>query len=172
MRNCQAPGAPVGTERMWKAECGRQAALECRRSKCLARSQGTVLPLRGHKGLEPLRVVVRRRCDGRPIDDLPGVSFDGAVGVRDGVSRAMNDVVSVHHGFTPNWRWSRRTRRAASGLWKTASGSAAPGLIVHGFGHYHECYTRIEGHWRFRSVELHRLRVETRNANPALPENR
>jgi len=112
----------------------------------------------------------------RPIDDLPGFSFDGAVGVRYGVSRAMNDVVSMHHGFTPELEMVSPDE--ANGIWPMedrlwfGADSAAPGLIVHDFGHYHGRYTRIEGHRRFRSVELHRLRVETRNANPALPENR
>lgn len=111
----------------------------------------------------------------RPIDDLPGVSFDGAVGVRDGVSGSMNDVVSVHHGFTPELKMVSPDE--ASGIWPMedylwfGAASGAPGLILHGFGHYHERYTRIDGHWRFRRIELHRLRVETRNAKPALPES-
>ncbi len=103
-----------------------------------------------------------------PLDDLPGVTFEGSEGIRQGVADAMHDVVSVHHGFTPEFAMIGPDD--ASGIWPMEDRlwfgptSAAPGVIVHGFGHYHERYLRIDGRWRFRSVELRRLRVETRVA--------
>jgi len=40
--------------------------------------------------------------------------------------------------------------------------AASPIAYLHGYGHYHERYVRIDGAWKFRSVELRRLRVDTR----------
>jgi len=40
--------------------------------------------------------------------------------------------------------------------------AASPIAYLHGYGHYHERYVRIDGTWKFRSVELRRLQVETR----------
>lgn len=34
--------------------------------------------------------------------------------------------------------------------------------VVHGFGHYHETYERIDGEWRINTLRLTRLRVDRR----------
>ena len=104
------------------------------------------------------------------VDDLPGVVFKGASGVREGVAGSMHDVVSVHHGFTPELHMVAPDE--AAGIWPMedllwfGEASSAPGLFLHGFGHYHERYVRVSGEWLFRSIRLHRMRVETRNAVP------
>ena len=106
-----------------------------------------------------------------PVDDLPGVTFDGAEAIMQGVSNSMRDVVSVHHGFTPEFAMTGADE--ASGIWPMEDhlwfgpNSAAPGLTLNGYGHYHERYQRIDGDWRFRSIELRRLRVETRTEAPS-----
>lgn len=108
-----------------------------------------------------------------PVDDMPGVTFEGAEGIRRGVAGSLHDVVSVHHGFTPEFAMIGPDE--ASGIWPMEDrlwfgpASAAPGLILHGFGHYHERYQRIDGQWRFRTIELRRLRVETRTVTLARP---
>ena len=33
-------------------------------------------------------------------------------------------------------------------------------MTLHGFGHYHETYVRLDAGWRIRSSRLTRLRVE------------
>lgn len=38
----------------------------------------------------------------------------------------------------------------------------APGLTLHGFGHYHETYTRRDGQWLIESSRLTRLHEEVR----------
>ena len=81
----------------------------------------------------------------------------------------MHDVMSVHHGHMPEL--SLIGLDEAAGIWAMedmlwfGDSSSAPGMFLHGFGHYHEQYKRIGGKWLFNRIELHRLRVETRNAS-------
>ena len=104
-----------------------------------------------------------------PIDDLPGTTFAGAACISESVSKSMHDVLSVHHGFTPEF--SLVSADDAEGIWPMEDllwfgpASSVPGLIFHGFGHYHERYVCIGGEWRFHTVELRRVRVETRMAD-------
>jgi hypothetical protein len=36
----------------------------------------------------------------------------------------------------------------------------AGGLVVNGFGHYHETYEKIDGTWRIKTSKLTRLRMD------------
>lgn len=106
----------------------------------------------------------------KPVDDLPGVTFEGPRGICEGVSLSMRDVASIHHGFTPELAMTGIDE--AQGIWPMEDrlwfgpSSAAPGMVFHGFGHYHERYVRIGREWRFHTIELRRLRVETRGPTP------
>ena len=103
-----------------------------------------------------------------PVDDLPGVTYEGAAGIRDGVAKALHDVISVHHTHLPEF--SRDGADEATGIWAMedmlwfGESSSAPGMFVHGFGHYRERYRLVQGRWLFQNVELHRLRIETRRS--------
>ena len=103
-----------------------------------------------------------------PVYDLPGSIFEGARVIRDSVALAMTDVVSVHHGHTPEFRLVGPDE--AHGIWPMedmlwfGSASVAPGMYMHGLGHYREIYRRVAGRWAFARVELHRVRVEHRPA--------
>jgi hypothetical protein len=39
----------------------------------------------------------------------------------------------------------------------------APGVNLRGYGHYHETYEKIDGHWRIKSSKLTRLREDVFN---------
>jgi hypothetical protein len=84
------------------------------------------------------------------------------------VAASTGDQVSVHHGHTPiidfvsddeaRVIWAMEDR-----LYRTREQPLADGATyLHGFGHYHETYVRLDRGWRIRSSRLTRLRVETR----------
>lgn len=70
--------------------------------------------------------------------------------------------VTTHHGHTAEIEILSPT--AARGLWamedriRYAAGHPLETLV--GFGHYHETYQRIDGHWRIETLKLTRLRVD------------
>jgi hypothetical protein len=76
---------------------------------------------------------------------------------------------SVHHGHTPiiditgpstaTGIWAMEDRLYRTGE-NPAHGNVA---YVHGFGHYHETYVRLDVGWRIASTRLTRLRVEHRS---------
>ena len=91
------------------------------------------------------------------------------VGPRDAliewVKERFVDQVSVHHGHTPILELTSDT--TATGIWamedrlyRGKDHVEGPGY-VHGFGHYHETYVKLDVGWRIRTSRLTRLRAET-----------
>ena len=74
--------------------------------------------------------------------------------------RAMiGDVVTVHHGHTPEIELTSATH--ANGVWAMEDMLRWPnGMEMHGYGHYHETYEKRDGTWRIKSTTLTRLRVD------------
>ena len=78
------------------------------------------------------------------------------------VRTVLADVTSVHHGHMPEIKLV--SAREANGIWAMEDllrfpPGAAPASL-HGFGHYHETYTRDENGWRITSMRLTRIRVD------------
>lgn len=74
-----------------------------------------------------------------------------------GVSAALGDGVTVHHGYLPEIDVLSAT--TATGTWAMADDVSLPGLRLRGAGHYHERYVKgADGEWRIASTELVRLR--------------
>ena len=56
----------------------------------------------------------------------------------------------------------------ARGIWAmedlifhdTSAEPGAPFALMHGYGHYHETYRKVEGHWRIATLDQTRLRVD------------
>ncbi len=79
------------------------------------------------------------------------------------VKESFIDMISVHHGHTPIIEITSDT--TATGIWvmedllyrgkKNADGHS----FVHGFGHYHETYVKLDVGWRIRTSKLTRLRA-------------
>ena len=93
------------------------------------------------------------------------------VGPRDAliewVKERFVDQVSVHHGHTPIIELTSDT--TATGIWamedrlyRGNSHVDGPGY-VHGFGHYHETYVKLDVGWRIRTSRLTRLRAFTQS---------
>ena len=76
----------------------------------------------------------------------------------------LNGVITVHHGHMAEITIESPDR--ASGIWAMedklwpGDGSALPFCWMHGYGHYHERYVRIDGEWLIEEIALTRLRVD------------
>ena len=82
------------------------------------------------------------------------------------VSAAFANIVSIHHGHTPEIRICGDAE--AQGVWAMCDRliSHAPGgngsRLTVGYGHYIERYVKErDGAWRIASLELRRLHLET-----------
>jgi hypothetical protein len=79
---------------------------------------------------------------------------------------SVEHLVTVHHGHTPEIELLSAT--SARGLWAMedklwkpeGSKSALPFNALHGYGHYHETYSKIDGQWLIQTTKLTRLRVD------------
>jgi hypothetical protein len=71
----------------------------------------------------------------------------------------IGDVVTVHHGHTPEIELTSAT--TARGIWAMEDMLRWPdGREMHGYGHYHETYELVEDAWRIKTSTLTRLRVD------------
>src|SRR5687767_9098273 len=71
----------------------------------------------------------------------------------------IGDVVTVHHGHMPEIEITSAT--TATGIWAMEDMLRWPsGAEMHGYGHYHETYEKVDGQWRINSTTLTRLRVD------------
>ena len=82
------------------------------------------------------------------------------------VTEAAADQVSVHHGHTPIIEFVSGTEARViwameDRLYRTKEHPLYDGSTwLHGFGHYHETYVKLDCGWRILSSRLTRLRVE------------
>lgn len=76
----------------------------------------------------------------------------------------LQQIDTVHHGHMPEI--SIESADSATGIWAmedklwAKDGAPVPFKWMHGYGHYHERYRRIDGEWRIAEVRLTRLRVD------------
>ena len=74
---------------------------------------------------------------------------------------------TVHHGHNPEITITSDT--SATGLWPMEDMLRWPDgtfqlKTLHGYGHHHETYERIDGQWLIKSLRLTRLRVDVEPA--------
>lgn len=106
------------------------------------------------------------------VMDMRGESRDGeglVSGAGNIASFALGSVSglsTVHHGHMPEIEFSSDTSASViwameDKLWKVDDAAAVvPFSTLHGYGHYHETYVRIEDQWLIRTITLMRLRVD------------
>src|SRR5207245_1818724 len=79
------------------------------------------------------------------------------------VRGAVDTVQTVHHGHMPEIEIT--SPATARGVWamedKLRWPDGSPIRAMHGYGHYHETYEKIDGHWRIKTITLTRLRLDT-----------
>jgi len=105
---------------------------------------------------------------GARVDDDVSERSGGVVG-RESLRKAIESVLdgpvpvtSVHHGHTPEITLTSQT--TASGIWAMedmlwwTNGPVEEHL--HGYGHYHEEYRKVDGVWLIAYRNLTRLRVD------------
>jgi SnoaL-like domain len=98
-----------------------------------------------------------------PEASIEAIGLDAIIAY---TSKSTADQVSVHHGHMPDIEIVSETR--ATGVWamedrlyRTKEHPLEDGsCFLHGFGHYHEEYIRLEVGWRIASTRLTRLRIE------------
>jgi hypothetical protein len=82
------------------------------------------------------------------------------------VRSAVDTVQTVHHGHMPEIELTSPT--TAKGIWamedKLRWPDGAPIRTMHGYGHYHESYEKVDGEWRIKTIRLTRLRVDAEMA--------
>jgi hypothetical protein len=93
----------------------------------------------------------------------------GNEAIADFVRGSVDHVQTVHHGHTPEITIESET--TASGIWamedKLRWPPGHPISTLHGYGHYHETYRKVDGAWRIQSTTLTRLRLDVEMAQPA-----
>jgi hypothetical protein len=88
-----------------------------------------------------------------------GEVLTGADGIIAFLQEALADAVTVHHGHMPEIELLSPT--TATGIWAMDDRLRWPdGTELHGFGHYHERYERLDGSWRLTELALTRLRMD------------
>lgn len=71
----------------------------------------------------------------------------------------IGDVVTVHHCHMPEIELTSPT--SATGVWAMEDLLRWPdGTELHGYGHYHETYEKVDGQWRIATLLLTRLRTD------------
>jgi len=76
------------------------------------------------------------------------------------LQHTIGDVVTVHHCHMPEIDVTSAT--TASGIWAMEDmlrwPDGGPMRTLHGYGHYHETYEKVDGEWRIKTMKLTRLR--------------
>ncbi len=106
------------------------------------------------------------------VMDMRGESRDGeglvsgAGNIASFVLGSVSGLSTVHHGHMPEIEFSSDTSASViwameDKLWKVDDAAAVvPFSTLHGYGHYHETYVRIEDQWLISTITLMRLRVD------------
>ena len=80
------------------------------------------------------------------------------------VRASIDAVTTVHHGHTPEIDVTSST--SATGNWAMEDHlwwpEGSPIARMHGYGHYHETYEKIDGRWLITSTTLTRLRTDVK----------
>lgn len=93
--------------------------------------------------------------------DAGGTVSTGAGNCITFLDHTLAGVITVHHGHMPEIELTSAT--TATGIWAMEDMLRWPdGKELHGYGHYHERYQKIDGRWHIKALKLTRLRVDFR----------
>lgn len=91
----------------------------------------------------------------------PGV-FSGRAEVLAMIRAAVAGLLTAHHGHMPEI--DIVTEKTATGVWAMEdvirSVPGAGPVRLNGYGHYHDCYERLERGWAIRSTRITRLLLD------------
>lgn len=98
------------------------------------------------------------------LEHNPALLIEGAAKYVAGLAPILEHVNTVHHGHMPEIEILSAT--TARGVWAmedklwVKDGADLPYRWLHGYGHYHETYTKLDGEWKIQTIRLTRLRVD------------
>lgn len=76
------------------------------------------------------------------------------------VREILDPAICVHHGYTPVLEVQSDIE--ATGIWAMEDlVIARDQSLLHGYGHYHETYRKVERCWQFASIHLKRTRMDS-----------
>jgi uncharacterized protein (TIGR02246 family) len=88
-----------------------------------------------------------------------GIVIAGADQFMSFLQETLSAVITAHYGHMPEITVTSPS--TASGIWALEDMLIWPdGSRLHGYGHYHETYEKIEGMWLIRTSTLSRLHME------------
>ncbi|CAN5370841.1 nuclear transport factor 2 family protein [soil metagenome] len=115
------------------------------------------------------------------LDHIAEFECNGRAEIVERFSAALETTVSVHIGQQSELELLDDTH--ARGIWamqdhvrfppvSTHPTMAGPVAEMHGYGHYVDSYVRVDGVWKFASIDLYRLDVATviRGRTPLIPD--
>ncbi len=77
------------------------------------------------------------------------------------IRKTISSKTTVHHGHMPEIELT--SSDTATGIWAMEDlVRFSGGIDLHGYGHYHEKYKKVENQWRIRFSRLTRLRMDVR----------
>jgi hypothetical protein len=86
----------------------------------------------------------------------------GAQAIADSIEGAVREAITVHHGHMSEIEILSPT--TARGIWamedKLWWPEGSPYKTIHGYGHYHEEYSKVESEWKISLNRLTRLRID------------
>jgi SnoaL-like protein len=89
-------------------------------------------------------------------------SATGAANVTKLIKDLVAPALTIHHGHMPEIELTSAT--TARGIWAMEDliwwPEGSRRKTLHGFGHYHETYEKIDGRWFIKTLRLTRLRVD------------
>jgi len=89
-------------------------------------------------------------------------SATGAANVTNLIKDLVDPALTIHHGHMPEIELTSAT--TARGVWAVEDliwwPEGSRRKTLHGFGHYHETYEKIDGRWFIKTLRLTRLRVD------------
>ena len=103
-------------------------------------------------------------------DGQPGPPWEGADVFVASVRSAIDPCVTVHHVHSPEITLTSAS--TAKGIWAMEDTIESPdGWTLHGAGHYHETYSKVDGQWRIKSIHPTRSRLsfKSESSSAAVP---
>jgi hypothetical protein len=133
----------------YQAVYAPDAVLDCRHAM-YARNPQTGEAVRNGRVIPESEAVVESRLT------------HGAAAIRAEVEESVRGITTVHHGHMAEIEILSPT--TARGIWAMEDLLRGPPgwylTALHGYGHYHETYERIDGRWHIKSLKLTRLRLD------------
>jgi hypothetical protein len=93
---------------------------------------------------------------------------DGKKGITEYWTMNKSRVQSVHHGHMAEIEILSDTE--AKAIWAMEDIVEFTDALMHGYGHYHEKYVKVDGAWLIKELHLTRLRVQQTYLGKVAPD--